>query len=822
MSARESEVSPETRRQKGEKRLPAPSSCSPPSDSTPLDSVSAGEPSSSRLLLWPTRMGRTVHRRHAIAELSSKPVFDDPTAPPSSSKKRAYAVWFLAIQLLEFTLIRKQVRMYGVVEVRSEFILHSQLMLSFVYVAIDIVTLINLNVLHPSWGVTRPKHLKGRPILNVTEENSVLARHALKMVARIPNVCGFLLSGRFDIYIGYCLKQVVLMVLSPTFIGVYFAVRSRKGLIKMATANAVFVGMVAYLFPTSFSGEPHMFEALCRTCGSDSYTSTKDLATIGVFIAVVSPFLSFLILSPGLSATTSLDRVPGQGSPVRRSVIGLADDGSSVLESCAVSLRGDEARCIIVQAPLEGTTLRVIFDGRSLPCSTQRLSRAGNDHHTLLTVRAPTHEDPDNSSSSNSAPLVGLAWVVSVQKESSGKSIRLTRSSRHSCTVDEYAGAAIFDEEKVTLVGAGVPLLLVPSADVAEEINAGAVTIRQKLDASKANKFILRMGNCITPATANPEDLTAVLEVTRALGMHLTEQLLMQMHFSERQMVSQVSGASARRGVLDGFDDVTSHDNSEGDVVEGPPQTMITDSRMFRRHLDHLLRSYPEFEARWSMLSFQLESRSWLLIVPHTLLNLLSTCDNCKVSNNVALVFAIVNVAAIGTSMHTTTYHPDRRPLIPMLSSALVCGGLGLLIASATVREGSPDAQLCLIGNIPKLAITLMIILAFSSLNIQLRGNLFLSSLINGVCVLLPSAMVSDDNRWLMFCSSTLRTSFGLLGKCDVNSATDLAVSLATASCMFVVLPWLVAKEVRTLYTSCLLWGGGRPVPAVTAKRKNR
>ena len=80
-------------------------------------------------------------------------------------------------------------------------------------------------------------------------------------------------------------------------------------------------------------------------------------------------------------------------------------------------LRGDEPRCIIVQAPLEGTTLRVLFDGQSLPCSTQRFGRAGNDRHTLLTIRAPTHEESDNSSSSDSAPLVGLAWVVSVQKE---------------------------------------------------------------------------------------------------------------------------------------------------------------------------------------------------------------------------------------------------------------------------------------------------------------------------------------------------------------------------------------------------------------------
>ena len=221
----------------------------------------------------------------------------------------------------------------------------------------------------------------------------------------------------------------------------------------------------------------------------------------------------------------------------------------------------------------------------------------------------------------------------------------------------------------------------------------------------------------------------------------------------------------------------------------------------------------------------------FLLIDDFTLISMSSVVETLRMANRLAGVdhYQWKTISEDGTAVSASDGIPigvahgiADSAVLQGLDTVIVCGGLGLLIASATVREGSPDAQLCLIGNIPKLAITLMIILAFSSLNIQLRGNLFLSSLINGVCVLLPSAMVSDDNRWLMFCSSTLRTSFGLLGKCDVNSATDLAVSLATASCMFVVLPWLVAKEVRTLYTSCLLWGGGLPVPAVTAKRKNR
>ena len=136
----------------------------------------------------------------------------------------------------------------------------------------------------------------------------------------------------------------------------------------MATANAVFVGMVATCFPLRSQES--------RRCSKHSVARALRFIHIdkgprdhrGLHRGGES--LPQLSSSRRVSRHNFLDRVPGQGSPVRRSVIGLADDGSSVLESCAVSLRGDEARCIIVQAPLEGTTLRVMFDGRF--CHAQR------------------------------------------------------------------------------------------------------------------------------------------------------------------------------------------------------------------------------------------------------------------------------------------------------------------------------------------------------------------------------------------------------------------------------------------------------------------
>ena len=582
-------------------------------------------------------MARTFSRRAAADDIASKPVFDDPTAPPTSSKKLAYAVWFLAIQILEVVVIRKQTAVFdNTTAIWSTFVLHSQVFHILAYTAVDLITLKNLNALRSSWGVSRPRHLQGRRILLVSEENSVLLRHALKLLIRVPFVSSTLLGARPGFFAVYCLKQVLLMVASPTFFGVYFAVESREGLLKMSLVNAAFCAVVARSFTFAFAGEPALLGKMCADCGC-SATPATDIATIGVLTLAAAPFVCAAILRfPRLPS-----RVRGDARAGRRrrpeGVVGLAEDGSSVLESCAISLSAgsDERRVIVVQKRLEGTAIRVLFDGGRLPCATEKF-RSGE--HTLLTIYAPPRDGVGAELSAGLSsgvdvvpePLVGLAWVVTVRPAE--PTSRGGRSRRRQSLADD-------DLENVIRVGTGVPLLLVPSPEVAEEINSGAATIRRNLDANKANKFITRVGNCITPSTTNREDLAAVLEVTSALDMRLTEKMLMQMHFTNRPMGSAVSGTSARRGVhRDDPDGDARSDDEREDAAEGPLRdaadaTEAADAR-----------------APWTFtgLESQLESQSrWLsvFIAVQIAYIVLMMCD---VASDVALAFACANFAALG------------------------------------------------------------------------------------------------------------------------------------------------------------------------------
>lgn len=600
-------------------------------------------------------MARTSSRRAAADDIASKPVFDDPTAPPTSSKKLAYAVWFLAIQILEVVVIRKQTAVFdNTTAIWSTFVLHSQVFHILAYTAVDLITLKNLNALRSSWGVSRPRHLQGRRILLVSEENSVLLRHVLKLVIRVPFVSSTLLGARPGFFAVYCLKQVLLMVASPTFFGVYFAVKSREGLLKMALVNAAFCAVVARSFTFAFAGEPALLGKLCADCGC-SATPATDIATIGVLTMAAAPFVCAAILRfPRLPSSVRGDARAGRRRRPE-GVVGLAEDGSSVLESCAISLSAgsDERRVIVVQKRLEGTAIRVMFDGGRLPCATEKF-RGGE--HTLLTIYAPPRdgEGAELSAGLSSGvdvvpePLVGLAWVVTVRpaeptSRGRGRCRRRQTLARGGSTVarevDDAGEFADDDLENVTRVGTGVPLLLVPSPEVAEEINSGAATIRRNLDANKANKFITRVGNCITPSTTNREDLAAVLEVTSALDMRLTEKMLMQMHFTNRPTDSEVSGTSARRGVhRDDPDGDARSDDEREDAAEGPLHDAAdaTDAADGR--------------APWTStgLESQLESQSrWLsvFIAVQIAYIVLMMCD---VASDVALAFACANFAALG------------------------------------------------------------------------------------------------------------------------------------------------------------------------------
>ena len=89
-------------------------------------------------------------------------------------------------------------------------------------------------------------------MLNVSEENVVLCRHFFKLIQRNPAVNGMLLGAKPDGFHGYELKQVYMMILSPTFFGVLFAVKSTEGLAKMSIMNFVFVIAHVLLMPFAY------------------------------------------------------------------------------------------------------------------------------------------------------------------------------------------------------------------------------------------------------------------------------------------------------------------------------------------------------------------------------------------------------------------------------------------------------------------------------------------------------------------------------------------------------------------------------------------
>ena len=263
-----------------------------------------------------------------------------------------------------------------------------------------------------------------------------MLRHALKLVIRVPFVSSALLGARPGFFAVYCLKQVLLMVGSPTFFGIYFAVRSREGLLKMALVNAALCCSVAGAFTFAFAGEPALLKKLCASCGC-SATPATDIATIGVLTLTAAPFVCAAILR----FPRFLARVRGDapaGPQPERVVVGFAEDGSSVLESCAITLSPgcDDRRVIVVRKRLEGTSIRVVFNGGCLPCETREFR---GEEDTLLTIFGPPRDrDAYHRSEGSSTgvdvgpePLVGLAGRVRAPR-----GIDLARGAREIVAVE--------------------------------------------------------------------------------------------------------------------------------------------------------------------------------------------------------------------------------------------------------------------------------------------------------------------------------------------------------------------------------------------------
>ena len=248
---------------------------------------------------------------------------------------------------------------------------------------------------------------------------------------------------------------------------------------------------------------------------------------------------------------------------------GFAADGSTMLSQDAICLLdpGGDGRPVTVRVHerLRGCTLRVALRGRTLPSITEADERHGGD--TTLVIPIPRPEDISPKE------LVGCAWVFAVldpEAESQPRSVDSprsgTRNRRSGRSRRGGADASSPDPDANPVqIGVSVPLLLVPDKATASEIADAVRTIRSDLGDAQAVRFVTRLGNCVSPATINDDDLGAAMEVTKVLDMRLTERMLLESMFTARReedaRVNRDGGSEAGGGSDGGDGDGGSHSN---------------------------------------------------------------------------------------------------------------------------------------------------------------------------------------------------------------------------------------------------------------------
>ena len=522
----------------------------------------------------------------------------DPTLPPSPEKKRAYQIWFASIFLLEMYMVHRTHKMldeYSEFAVASEFLLRTQVLNVATQLFIDLHTLRSLNALGKRSGLSFPSRMRGVPLLKVSEENSVLFRHFFKLIHRMPVVNCVLLGGKPDGFHAYPVKQIYIMVMSPTFFGVLFAVKSLEGLLKMSFINVAFTAATALSVPFAYNysetrklaymeelggveNVPHVFTTVAVVLGLTPFVSTL-VVRLGKL-----DFAAYFVPDAEARGKEAASRQPAVATDEGVvDIVGLREDGNTELSASALCFQGSEPLSVVIRHSLSGVSLRVTFDGRALQSSSEPIidSNTG-ETHVLLRVFPPG--SPYRGTS------IGRAWVVTGVQKKRSPAGSVARNLGPSARVGGARKSADA-EDPFRPVGQAVPLLFLPDPSVALEVNKVCALVRKNMDGVKANKLAMRLGNCITRATCNSRDLEAMLDVVAAMGMTRCEAMLRGLATEQTSFrAGDVSQAPSCKGAKrEGYTSrdirrrrrrshtLSSSSEDNDDVVEGP----ASDSRVF-------------------------------------------------------------------------------------------------------------------------------------------------------------------------------------------------------------------------------------------------
>ena len=253
-------------------------------------------------------------------------------APPSANKVVMYRTWFGAILFLEYALVRKSVTLLKLLS-------HPWVSIA-VHVVIDAVVLWFMNAFPgvQNTGLARQSEKEAARgerrrratsradaasnadrtprRLRVPQHVPLLVRHALKLFSRVPTISNVLLGSPSGLYHGYTQKQVLLMVLGPTFFNTAFGGWNSAYLTAQSAMNGAFVLTVTYLNPGAYSTYPELRRYFLDAMGDPSRYFTVCLPTV-----VAAPFAFAFLLRRSIHA-----RMPFEDSARVCAVNGANDE----------------------------------------------------------------------------------------------------------------------------------------------------------------------------------------------------------------------------------------------------------------------------------------------------------------------------------------------------------------------------------------------------------------------------------------------------------------------------------------------------------------
>ena len=423
--------------------------------------------------------------------------------------------------------------------------------------------------------------MRGVPVLMVSEENSVLFRHFFKLIHRFSVVNCLLLGGKPDGFHAYPVKQIYIMILSPTFFGVLFAVKSVEGLLKLSFINAAFTAASALSVKYAYKYSEHRKRAYMEELGGQENVP-RVFTTVAVVLAL-APFVSSLVVRLGkFDFAPRVDPDPeargrkaASGKPAMMTNERAADEVSglnpelSATAICFQGPQGPEPQTVVVRHSLAGVSPRVTFDGRVLESSGEPIDPSARVDETRVLLRVFPPGSP-NRSPNRKAPI-GRAWVTA------------------GSVIGGNVGLKSADADRGDLfrpVGEAVPLLFLPDAKTAREVNEMVALVRKKTGDVYANQMLAALGNCITRATYNARDLDAMMEVVAAMGAKRCEAMLRNLAEEADFQTGEASGAPSWKAAKGQYRErdvscrrvrysVSTSSSEDTDVVEGP----ATDAR---------------------------------------------------------------------------------------------------------------------------------------------------------------------------------------------------------------------------------------------------